>query len=469
MMFLPVSKSFAETETIENYRMLEYGTDFTVTIDKASSKDLPLENMFDGDESTAYYMAAEGKLTITFKDTVDIRLLRVKGTAFNVIYNDVNGSRINSYNTNASISKLLDITANENDVKSMVAKAISGNPANEYELQIFVIEEVEFIADEVNYLTGIATNTDVKLTWQKPTNLALIGYEIYQGTEKIAEYGSTNTITHSIYDLSPNTSYEFTVKVKYENGIISEGSKVTVITGEGKPDSTPPGDISNLMLIPEYTDVTLIYDLPTDEDFNGVTIYRDGNILVENFKESAYIDSTVVEGRLYTYRIVATDLLGNRSNGVTQNVRTEIKPDETPPEVIEEVLPTVGNGNIRLTWEESTDESLLGYNVYVNGVKHNDEIIKGNSYTVKDLENGKEYIFTVTAVDKAGNESESSKVVTTSPDRDAMPIINVETDLEDVSMGVSAWFGSTWQILAFAVGILLAFMIAHRVKYLFTS
>lgn len=469
MMFIPVSKGFAETETIENYRMLEYGTDFTVTVDKVSPNASPLEYMFDGDETTAYYMNYSAKATITFSEEVDIRLFRLKASTFNVTYNDIDGKYIDSHNTSASVGKLTSFNISQDKVKSMVLNNTNGNPQNEYEFQIFVIEHVEFIADEVNYLTGNSTYTDVKLTWQKPTNLALSGYEIYQGTEKIAEYGSVNTLTHSIYELNPNTSYEFTVKAKYDNGKISEGSKVTVMTGEGKPDTTPPGDISNLVLIPEYTDVTLIYDLPTDEDFNGVTIYRDGVVLVENLKESSYIDSTVVEGRLYTYRIVATDLLGNRSNGVTQNVRTEIKPDETPPEVIEDINPTVGNGNIRLTWEESTDENLLGYNVYVNGVKHNKEIIKGNSYTVKDLENGKEYTFTVTAVDKAGNESESSKVVTTSPDRDAMPIINVETDLEDVSMGVGAWFGSTWQILAFSVGILLAFMIAHRVKYLFTS
>lgn len=50
-----------------------------------------------------------------------------------------------------------------------------------------------------------------------------------------------------------------------------------------------------------------------------------------------------------------------------------------------------------------------------------------------------------------------------------IPAINLSYDLANVADSVTAWFGSFWLIIAFAVSIPLAFLIANRIKSLFIA
>lgn len=50
-----------------------------------------------------------------------------------------------------------------------------------------------------------------------------------------------------------------------------------------------------------------------------------------------------------------------------------------------------------------------------------------------------------------------------------IPSINLTYDLANVADAVTAWFGSFWLIIAFAVAIPLSFLIANRVKSLFIA
>lgn len=51
----------------------------------------------------------------------------------------------------------------------------------------------------------------------------------------------------------------------------------------------------------------------------------------------------------------------------------------------------------------------------------------------------------------------------------AIPAINLTYDLANVADSVTAWFGSFWLIIAFAVSIPLAFLVASRIKSLFVA
>jgi hypothetical protein len=50
-----------------------------------------------------------------------------------------------------------------------------------------------------------------------------------------------------------------------------------------------------------------------------------------------------------------------------------------------------------------------------------------------------------------------------------IPTINLTYSLADVATGIQNFFASTWLIVAFAAAIPLAFVIAHRIKNLFTA
>lgn len=62
------------------------------------------------------------------------------------------------------------------------------------------------------------------------------------------------------------------------------------------------------------------------------------------------------------------------------------------------------------------ENNIIGYNVYVNGVKYNQEPVRSLRYVVEGLDNGTEYDFTVTSLDEFGNESVESVMKSETPD-----------------------------------------------------
>jgi Fibronectin type 3 domain-containing protein len=67
---------------------------------------------------------------------------------------------------------------------------------------------------------------------------------------------------------------------------------------------------------------------------------------------------------------------------------------------------------VHLDWNDNTEDFLAGYNVYQNGEKINNELIKVSEYTVEPLSPSDQYYsFQVTAVGNTGLESEKSATV----------------------------------------------------------
>ena len=91
---------------------------------------------------------------------------------------------------------------------------------------------------------------------------------------------------------------------------------------------------------------------------------------------------------------------------VDQAVKDTVAP-ETPEYV---TVADVAENRAVISWEEALDNvGVVGYNVYVNDNKVNEELITDTSYTLEGLTDGTEYAVTVTAVDAAGLESEASQ------------------------------------------------------------
>ena len=85
--------------------------------------------------------------------------------------------------------------------------------------------------------------------------------------------------------------------------------------------------------------------------------------------------------------------------------------DSTPPDVVTHINAHAGNREIFIDWKASESPDIDGYNVYVDGRVHNLALVKENNYQITGLETSLEYLITVTAVDKSGNESVSAEAL----------------------------------------------------------
>jgi chitodextrinase len=320
-------------------------------------------------------------------------------------------------------------------------------------------------------VTATAGDASVSLDWTSNTETDLAGYNVYQSTDNTTfTKVNTSLITtkpYSITGLTNGTTYYFTVSSVDTSG--NESTQSTSVSSTPTVgDTTPPGEVTALSETHTDTTVDLTWTNPTDTDFSHSKVYRDGVLVGNNITTASFSDSGLTAGTDYTYKVTTVDTSGNESTGTSLLVTTTSTTDITAPEPPTNVEVTPLNTALYVKYDFSVSDDVYGYNVYVDGVKYNTSEIQTNYYNVEGLTNGTTYSIQVSAVDTSGNESSLTLGVNGTPSKDAVPLIKLDFDLTDVVSGVSNWFGSIWLIVAFAVGIPLSFVIAGRVKGLFS-
>ena len=131
------------------------------------------------------------------------------------------------------------------------------------------------------------------------------------------------------------------------------------------------------------------------------------------------LDQTSVSyTHLDVYKRQAVDTSENesvRSEAATfTTLKTEDPKDTEAPTVPANVRTSdVTETTAKVAWDEASDNvGVVGYNVYVNETKVNDELVTGTEYDLTGLTEETEYTVNVTAVDAEGNESVRSEAVT---------------------------------------------------------
>lgn len=304
------------------------------------------------------------------------------------------------------------------------------------------------------------------LTWLNPQDSDFDGVIVLKDGVQIANL-SNNSSSYGVAGLSESTAYNFEVIAKYKNQRGNSVPKSITITTDPKPaDTTPTGEISSLTVTKTSDIVNLIYQLPIDSDFSHLEIYRDNVLLENNYTQTSYSNFNLVPNTMYVFKIVSVDTSGNKSNGVIQSVTTNPTVNLTPPNAPTGLNTTVANAAGRAFWTKNKEIDIAGYNLYIDGVKYNSSLILANNFVVNGLNNAQTYSIAVTAVNTSGIESAMSVATSLTPSQSAMPIFKSNYDLKDVADGTSSWFVALWPLLAFSVGIVLAFIVANRVKHL---
>jgi hypothetical protein len=135
----------------------------------------------------------------------------------------------------------------------------------------------------------------------------------------------------------------------------------------------------------------------------------------------SYEDSQVEYDKTYIYAVRSVvdysgaELESGDSNLATITVR-DVIPPSTPQGIVVVFVPSEGHtpAHLELSWSINPETDVAGYNVYRTeeqgtlGARVNAELLPAPTYSDKSVIAGHRYFYSVTAVDRSGNESAPS-------------------------------------------------------------
>ncbi len=136
------------------------------------------------------------------------------------------------------------------------------------------------------------TQTTVNLNWNASTdNVGVTGYDVYQGTNVI---GTANDTSYQATGLTPNTTYNFSVKAKDAAGNESNSSNTVTITTQDSGGTTCTGGISSFPYSEGFESSLGSWTQDTGNDFDW-TIDANGT------PSRSTGPSSAIEGTNYLY------------------------------------------------------------------------------------------------------------------------------------------------------------------------
>jgi chitodextrinase len=265
----------------------------------------------------------------------------------------------------------------------------------------------------------LANDRQVNLSWYRSTDpldsarlaSGIAGYRIYRDNRRVGFSAGT---AYSDIDLATSTNFRYIVSAVDNAGNESFSSNtVQISTQTGLEKIRPSG--------PRYLRTNIIshnkarFDWPAATDNVGVTgymIFRNG-LHIASVNGTAFEEAGLAPLTVYSYRVSAFDAAGNNSyQSSALNLRTQATPDTTAPTQpanFRNVYNSYYPWTVRLYWNSSTDDRPgLRYYIY-----RNNQLIAESRYGAfsENLKEPGYYIYQVSAVDWAGNESARTNTI----------------------------------------------------------
>lgn len=138
----------------------------------------------------------------------------------------------------------------------------------------------------------------------------------------------------------------------------------------------------------------------------------------------AYRDLQIETGKTYVYSVRSVVQHGNDalesedSNWATVTPKPALPPG-APQGLVSVFVPAIAEspGHVELSWAINPENDIAGYNVYrseqegVSGPRLNQELLLTPAFRDMNAVPGRRYLYTVTAMDRTGNESPASTAV----------------------------------------------------------
>ncbi|MFG3691637.1 DNRLRE domain-containing protein [Micromonospora sp. NPDC047740] len=181
---------------------------------------------------------------------------------------------------------------------------------------------------------------------------------------------------------------------------------------------TAPGELT--AIVDPTPSVSLAWTPATDTyGVTGYRVYRDGTAVADlPATATAWTDTSVAGATRYEYTLDAADAAGNRSVRSLPVAVTTLGPDTTPPSVPGGLVATASPDAVTLAWSPSSDNvGVTGYEVLRDGTVV--ATVPATTYADSAVPPDESHVWTVRAVDAAGNVSVAANPVTAV--RDTLP------------------------------------------------
>ena len=282
----------------------------------------------------------------------------------------------------------------------------------------------------VVYNVKSASNTEkIILGWQVPS-ANYFGVQVSmspaEGTLSSPKICEKTKKTLLVEGLKANTEYLFTfTALDSESKPGSEATTIKIKTLETTPaDKTAPAEVTELNAASGDGLVVLTWKNPSDEDFYGVQISAEpaegvlANLVVVT--SNTFTACALTNEQSYKFTLKTIDDSLNVSAGVFVDGKPVDSSDKTPPEEVTKLELKVADGIAKLTWKDSVSDDVFGYEISYESNKidyasrstfsamaENTVFVSPKTQKYEfEVETGKEYSFTIKAVDTSGNKSE---------------------------------------------------------------
>ncbi len=282
-------------------------------------------------------------------------------------------------------------------------------------------------------LTAAADGSIVDLAWKANVEPDLAGYLVYRGGQLANEDGPLvgDLVPYLLTGLAfedadvPDGTHAYYLVAMDLAGNMSDQSNIIQVSINTRPPhlniTTPASGLKFDRAIPakaesEDTDIATVQ---FQFQRSGENDWTDFGALLTQSPYVVHLDPWALgwDYGSYLLRAVAADL-GGLTDEAPQEVEIQFT-DVTPPAAPTGSTARVNGGFVTLSWNQSQEADLAGYNVYLepNTQKRNTALLTDTAYidpagSINGLPDGA-YRFSITAVDAAGNESSKALVTAT--------------------------------------------------------
>jgi chitodextrinase len=283
----------------------------------------------------------------------------------------------------------------------------AGNKSGKSEITVSTKTPADNIAPTMpTNLVATPSETSIALSWSASTdNVDVAGYTICLDGDLIETVSQTN---FNITGLSSDTDYTLAVQAFDAAGNKSAKAEITTSTNQTIDDEAPTAP-TNLAAEASETSIALSWTASTDNiGVIGYIIYLDGDSIETVFQTNFNITG-LLSGTKYPLAVQAFDAASNKSAKAEITTSTNQTIDDEAPTALTNLVAVPSDTTIAFSWAASTDNvGIVGYIIYLGG--DSIDIVTETNFTLIELSPGTEYIFSVEAVDAAGNKSEKATV-----------------------------------------------------------